>query len=775
MSARARLSPYLAHLPFVAWTFAGPLFFGLVPYFRDIGYYYYPNAVFLERSLAQGVWPLWNPTSDAGAPFLATDALDLALIRATGALGALRYGPPLHQLIAMCGASFLAAGLGLGGWGVWAAGIGYGLSGYFLSTANLFQLNHAAAWAPWVIAAWLRLWSAPSPRRVAAAALVVALQVGTLGGEIVVQTALAGLVLLPWRWERRKLAAAGAAALLALLLAMPALLGVLSLVAGTSRSAGFTPATGFSFSLHPAVLLDLVLPRAFGDVHTFSEQGYWGQPFFPDGYPYLLSLYCGPALLWLALRAGRSSESLRLWGLALFGVLLALGDHGPLGFLLSPLVRHFRAPVKFLFLTSLALALLAARGLDRARRGTLRPAWLALAAGSLLIALGLAIRLRPELPGQLLGALVPEILAPRATAVVANAWPASLAAAGAFLLGAGLAAHSRALAPLAGLLVALDLLIANGGVNLGTDPSFYALRPELRELLRDVRAHADSRVFAYGAANVRDLRWAPELALRNRDVPLYAVDRQAFLPRSQVLDGLDGAFDEDRAGWAPSGSTLDPRERVPSLYSLHHARLRLAAVRYVLSFRPLPEELVTARGEAALPEVLEPLRLYELKDPLPRAFAVSRFEVERAPARLAARLESPGHDPRALVLLSEDPPAAIARFAASPGEASGMVSLRRVNPHELQLRASGGPGLLVVSEGHHRDWHAYASDGERPLLRANGRYWAIPTRGGDETITVRYEPSWRAPALGALALGGLGLLALGAWPLRRAQGASGAA
>ena len=80
-----------------------------------------------------------------------------------------------------------------------------------------------------------------------------------------------------------------------------------------------------------------------------------------------------------------------------------------------------------------------------------------------------------------------------------------------------------------------------------------------------------------------------------------------------------------------------------------------------------------------------------------------------------------------------------------------------------------------MSEGHHRDWHAYASDGERPLLRANGRYWAIPTRGGDETITVRYEPSWRTPALGALALGGLGVLALGAWPLRRAQGASGAA
>jgi hypothetical protein len=769
--------PYLAQLPFVAWTFAGPLFFGLVLYFRDIAYYYYPNAVFLERSFAQGVWPLWNPTSDAGAPFLATDLVDLVLVRATGALGALRFGPPLHQLIAMCGASWLAAGLGVSGLGMWMAGLGYGLSGYFLSTVNLFQLNHAAAWAPWVIAAWLRLWSSPSPRRIAAAALVAALQVGTLGAEIVIQTALAGLVLLPTRPDRRKLLATGAAALLAFLLAMPALLGVRSLIAGTSRTAGFAPATGFSFSLHPAVLLDAVLPRAFGDVHTFSERGYWGQPFFPDGFPYLLSLYFGPALLWLALRAGRSSGTARLLALAALGVLLALGDHGPLGWLLTPLMRHSRVPVKFMFLTSLALPLLAARGLERARRETLRPAWLAIAAGTLLVALAAATRFWPELPGRLLGGLLPQILQPRAAEVVAASWPASLAAAGAFLLGAALAAQSRSLAPLAGLLVGLDLLIANGLVNLATDPAFYALRPQVSELLREVRAHADARVFAYGTAATPDLRWAPEIARRNRDVPLYAVDRQALLPRSPVLDGLDSAFDEDRAGWAPTGSTLDPRERIPSLFPQHYQRLRLAAVRYVLSFRPLPDNRVSERGQAVLAEVGEPLRLYEIVDPLPRAFTTASYSVDLDPERLRTRLESPGYDPREAVLLSAELPAAVAQLVSGAG-ASGAgangaapvgrsVSVERPNPHELRLRAEGGPGLVVVSEGHHPDWHAYASDGERPLLKASGRYWAIPTRGGGETITVRYQPAWRAPALAALALGALGALALAAWPARR--------
>jgi hypothetical protein len=60
-----------------------------------------------------------------------------------------------------------------------------------------------------------------------------------------------------------------------------------------------------------------------------------------------------------------------------------------------------------------------------------------------------------------------------------------------------------------------------------------------------------------------------------------------------------------------------------------------------------------------------------------------------------------------------------------------------------------------------------ANDSPRPLLRANGRYWAIPTRGGGETITVRYRPSWRTPALAALALGAVCSLALVAWPVFR--------
>jgi len=746
------LAPVLAHLAVVAWTFSGPLFSGRVLYFRDIAYFYFPNAVFLERSLAQGVWPLWNPTSDAGAPFLVTSPVELLLVGLLGAEGALRFGPPLFQLLAMTGATRLGANLGLAPWGAWLAGLAYGLSGYYLSTVNLLQLNHAAAWAPWVIAALLGAWARPGPRRAAAFGLLLALQVTTFGAETLLLTALVGVVLLPGPPTRTRLAAVGAGAFVAVLLSLPSLLGALDVVRSSARAAGFARDVAFAFSLHPAALLDTLVPRAFGDVHTFSDAGYWGQAFFPDGFPYLLSLYLGPALVWLALRAGPGHGTRRLAALALLGVLLALGSHGPFAWLLEPAVRYLRAPVKLLFLTALALSLLAGRGLDRARRETLASSPLALVAASLLLAAAALLRLRPDLLPPLLGAVAPPSTVARAVPVIAATWPADLGTAALFLLGAALACRARALAPLAGVLVGLDLLLANGSVNLATSPGFYALRPQVTALLKDARVDASSRVFAYGASAIPDLHFAPEVARRNRDVPLYAVERQALVPRSHVLDGLEAAYDEDRTGSAPRGSTLSAHERVPALFRQHHARLRLAAVRHVVSFRPLPEDLALPRGEARLEEVLEPLRLYELKDPLPRAIVVGRYEVESDAPRRAARLEDPTFDPRATALLDAPPPAAVASAAAAfvPGAAARF---ERLSPHRVRLRVDGGPGIVVVSEGYHPGWRAEGPEGPRPLVPANGRYWAIPSHGGGETITVRYEPGWRAPALAGLALG----------------------
>jgi hypothetical protein len=218
------------------------------------------------------------------------------------------------------------------------------------------------------------------------------------------------------------------------------------------------------------------------------------------------------------------------------------------------------------------------------------------------------------------------------------------------------------------------------------------------------------------------------MARRNSDVWLYYLDRQMLLPRTQVLDGLDGAFDEDRVGWAPVGSTLDATERVPAAFRRQHARLRQAAVRWVLSFHSLPEDLALLRGETRLAEVLETVKLYELREPWPRAFWTPRVENPIVPGK-------------------------------------GSVSWKRIDPHTVLLRVRAPAGYVVVSEGFHPSWSAVDAGGRaRPIVRAGDRYWAIPTRGGDETLTARFAPPWRPFALAAWGLGvgaGCGLLLFG--------------
>ena len=720
--------PFVAHLAPVLWLFGDALFGGRLPYFRDVSAYYYPNYVFLERSLRAGVWPLWNPTSDAGAPFLVSYPLDLLLVGTLGAEGALRLDGPLHLLLAMCGASLLARVLGLASWGVWAAGLFFGLSGYVLSAANLLELFHATAWTPWVVAAIVSAWRNPGPRGAVRLALAGAVQVSTLGAEAVVQSAVVGAALLRERPARRRLAWTGVAAALALLLAAPALFGARALVQGTRRGEGLTPREALAWSAHPVTLADTILPRFFGDPHTFTDRGLWGQQFFPDGYPYLLSLYVGAGVLLLALLAGPLAVRARLWACVALGVLVALGVHGPLSPLLSMALRHFRVPLKFLLCADLALCLLAAQGLARAAAGAVRPFAAAFVAPVLLIAAYPVLSHAPDLPARLLGGLVPELLDPRARLVIATAWPAAFGAAGGLLLGVVLALRSARWAPLAGVVIGLDLLLANGEVNRFAPASFFELRPAIAELIEPARNESAGRLFSYGVVGTPGLRFSPEMARPNSDVWLYYLERQMLLPRTQVLDGLDGAFDEDRVGWAPVGSTLDAGERVPAAFRRHHGRLRQAAVRWILSFRSLPEDLTLLRGETRLAEVLETVKLYELREPWPRAFWTPRVETPIV-----------------------------------PGE--GVVSWQRIDPHTVLLRVRAPGGYVVVSEGFHPAWSAVDAGGcARPIVRAGDRYWAIPTRGGDEVLTARFAPPWRPLALAACGLGAgaaCGLLLLG--------------
>lgn len=752
-----------AHLLLVCWVFAGPLFQDRLPFFRDVSAYYFPNYVFLESSFAKGVWPLFNPAVDAGSRYLNADPMDLLMVAAFGARGALRFSSPCHMLIAMAGVSFLARVLGQRSWGAWLAGAVYGLSGFYQSTFNLFELNHGASWAPWAIGLFLRAADGVSWRRAAGLALLAALQTCTLAAEILLQTAIAALVLLrrmPDRSGTLKLAVAG---FLAACLSAPATLGALNLTAGTQRAHGFSREVALGWSANPPVLVEMLLPHFFGDVHTFTNEGFWGQPFFSSGFPYLLSLYFGLCVLIAAIAAGRGYA--RIWLLVALGIALSLGASGPLAPVMGLVMRSFRTPVKFMFLAALGMALLAGFGIDRAGASLGRPPrWLAIP-GLVLLVAGAILLVDPRWPPSLLGGLLPALTGPNALDVARVVWPSAFILSGLLACGCGaLLSWTRRTAPLAATLIVLDLLIVGEGVNPSTDARFYALEPAVETLVKRL-APGDGRWFSFGFANAPGVHVSPVILEANRDVWLYYFDRQSLLPRTHVLDGLEGAFDEDRVGWAPPGSTLPPTERVPSRYSALHRRLWLSGVRYVLSLVPISDERLREAGRAVIDGLFEPLRAYEIVEALPRAFFVPEAAVVDA-SSVAALIESPDFDPRKTVLLTSSPE--IVHLVAAQKQ-EDHVAFREIDPHTIAITADTPPGYLVLLEGFDPGWTATSDGCAVPLMKANGRYQALATSGGPKEFLLAYRPSWRNPALALLVVGLLGTTVLLLLPKRSSE------
>ncbi len=747
--------PHLAHFVIVSWLFAATLFLGRVHFARDMSIVYFPDYVFLERSLARGVWPLWNPSSDGGAPFFMPYPVVTLLVWTFGARGALALGPPLHILLAMCGTTLLARERGSGALGGWAAGAVLGLSGLILSTL-LFPGFLAAAWAPFVLLAWERLHKQTTARNAAGLALALALQVSTLGGEVLAQTLLLAAVLRPPRPTLRRLSSLLLAATLACLLAAPVLLGARSLLEGTARGRGFSAVEALGFSAPPVALMDAVLPRFFGDTHKFSDYGFWGQPFFPNGYPFVLSLYVGVPTLLLASLSGRH----RLWLIVVLGLLLSLGEHGPLAGLLTTLLRSFRVPVKFFFLSAFALALLAGRGVDQAISERFRPSPALLLPALLLVGLAGFAAWNPAGLQFALGGWLPAITDWRARLVIESQWPSALAVTGSVTLATALVlAGPSWLRRLAPVLAVLDLLIVNSALNPTAGREFYELRAPTRRVVEDAEREGRYRWFSGGLAATPAVRFDPSVALRNRDESLYAMERQALLPRMHVLDGLEGALDEDRTGLLPETAQLPVSLRSTSQLARYRGRLRAANIKWVIAWRPLPIEGFSLRASVRHPEILEPMLVYELRDALPRAYWVGKAEVVPDRAARMARLEEVGFDPSHIALLSNWPP-------ALPNAAEVTVSnvaYESRDAHTVQISGDSPPGFLVVLDGFHRDWHAQGDRGAVPILEAQGGYRAVATAGGPFRIVMRYRPSWLGPAL-FLFLLGASLTVVISWP-----------
>jgi hypothetical protein len=388
-----------------------------------------------------------------------------------------------------------------------------------------------------------------------------------------------------------------------------------------------------------------------------------------------------------------------------------------------PLARLFRHPSKAFFLVHLASALLVALGLDRLAAAG-RP-WRTLAAGALaaaapLLAAPVLPSLLPSATRWFLAGFLPPgytwpdrfevarvVLSDAAIGGAAVAMVAALALA----TLAGRLAPGKAVALLA-MVVAADLLRTGAGLNPMATVAFYRLSPEMEAVASSVRQAG--RTFTCDPESGPGYFRARALQAEH-DAWTFAVFMETLTPAFNMNAQVRTAYSRDLTMLVPENRVLAPEQVGARAFPAVVERLRAAGVASVLSLDPLSDP--SARLEASVaPARIAPLtvHVYRLAEPLPlRAVAAGRL------------------------LASDERPDRLS-FVAESERAS-----------VLTVRDAWAPG-----------WTATVNGVAAPVLRAEGRYRAIPIPAGTSHVTLAYAPPGLAPALALCAMAALVLGAL---------------
>ena len=329
--------------------------------------YFYPYWDLRNAAFRAGELPLWSNNLFMGVPLLANPQLGSYyplnwLTAPFPAPQAIKISILLHSVLAGLGTAYLFhQTIAKRIWPALVAAIIYTFSGYL--GAHVEQINQfqGLAWLPLLFALYHRAMTARSPWRDGLLlALAWALQIFCGHTQTVFISGIGfgayglGLGLTarePAKQIGRRLLLLAVPTLLALLLALPQLLPSLELISLSNRGSGFSRHESTAFSLPPSLLGRALLPNYDGQL--FGEY---------IGYIGVVGL--GLAL-WGIMAKGVPAGHHRVWlGIALLGLLLALGRHNPLYLLLAELpgFNLFRVPARFLALYTLSLSVLAGAG-----------------------------------------------------------------------------------------------------------------------------------------------------------------------------------------------------------------------------------------------------------------------------------------------------------------------------------------------------------------------------------------------------------------------------
>ena len=721
-----------------------------VPFFRDLGPYFYPLRFTLYESFRFGELPLWNRHMAMGFPLLAAFQSGVfypphLLFLILSFFAAIRVIFIFHFLIAGIGAYYLCRNWKFPPYLSIVGALLFALGGTVVSLSNLLNHFQTAVWLPWVILSWEKLLSSRSWKNFLAFILITAMQF--LAGSPELFAISMVLVLIDGMKVRQSVPAIShgkllsvflGANLLVLGLVMVQVLPTAELFLESRRQQPIPSQEAFHWSLKPASLLNLFFLDKEIDLTT--SKGI--RLFFGREAPFFVSYYLGAISafgisLWLYFSSLR--EKITLLSLLAASLIVALGSYTPIyPFLFRhlPFLGAFRFPEKFFFFTYVLLLYMALKGLGDLllhNKDSTKGPFAALAIVC-VVWVGLHIFSSFNLD------LLARFIAPQSGSSLSSPDHAKIVAGTmsnldrqvvlslGFLLLIVLAKTKAIQLPLFAVLlvsaVFVDLAWAHKSFLFPLHPGFAY---ESQRILQT--RETDLNRFFYFPSG-QDLHPSSITVLGAPTLKeSIALSFKNFLPNAGLLYGVDYFQEIDALGRQPYTDFLFFANQLD--FTRQMKLLRTFNVKHLLAFRPLAEKGITLIRH--FPDNFS--WLYKIEGTIPRAYVVNKAAVENDSKQVLRLLSSAGFDPTLEVVLDREIPMPPTRQL----KATAKI-VRYENELVTVATSADNEAILVLADSYYPGWKAFVDGREEVIRRANLFFRAVPLPVGNHTVEFRYEP-----------------------------------
>jgi uncharacterized membrane protein YfhO len=166
--------------------------------------------------------------------------------------------------------------------------------------------------------------------------------------------------------------------------------------------------------------------------------------------------------------------------------------------------------------------------------------------------------------------------------------------------------------------------------------------------------------------------------------------------------------------------------------------LNLLNVKYLISsYRLDDDSFKLIRGG--------PVKIYENRNQLPRAFFVSNASVYADDDEVLKAMQKPTFSPRASVLLTREEYHKIGEGAAGEKLMEGVkttdVKILKYSPNRVEIETiENDKGFLVLADNYYPGWRVYVNGKEKNIVRVYYNLRGVFLPQGNSRVVFSFEP-----------------------------------